>query len=179
MDCSLAFIKQQLVPAMIDLEFWSDDRQFGLLIAEKQVAEMLHLCRRVSPFETGGILLGHYAASHDRAIVTEITRAPADSQSGSTWFVRGVRGLQQKLDRLWQRNQAYYLGEWHFHPFGPPRPSPTDQGQMQEISHSKQYHCPEPVLLILGGDPKAEWSASAYVFPKDHRRIEMRIADAG
>jgi len=173
-----AFAKRQLERTVVDMEFRSEDSCYGLQIAGDHIRSLLRLCRRTSPFETGGILLGHYSVSHDRAIVTDIAKAPPDSRSGRDWFIRGVRGLQRKIDRLWRRNQGYYLGEWHFHPFGLPLPSSTDIGQMLEIAESEQYHCPEPVLLIIGGDPANKWSAKAFVFRRREGFIEMRSATA-
>jgi len=155
------------------LEFWSRDSRFGLRIEEKQVSEILRLCRMSGRDETGGILLGYYSKALDCAVVTHVTEAPSDSKSGRTWFVRGVQGLQRLVDRLWQRDRTYYLGEWHFHPYGAPRPSQTDLNQMWEIASASQYHCPEPVLLILGGDPSSDWSACAYVFPRQRQYLEM------
>lgn len=160
---------------MTRLVFRSEDGRFGLDVAEKQVAEMLGLCQRSSPRETGGILLGHYSEAHDCALVTSVTGAPADSRSGRTWFDRGVQGLQDKIDRLWRHRKYYYLGEWHFHPFAAPRLSPTDLQQVQEIAESEQYHCPEPVLLIIGNDPPRKWLASAYVFRRNSDYFEMKI----
>ena len=154
---------------MAPLEFWSEDDRFGLWVEEKNAAEILRLCRRSSPHETGGLLLGSYSTAHDCALVTATTKAPADSRSGRTWFFRGVRGLQTKVDRLWRSRQGYYIGEWHFHPFGSPCPSPTDMAQMWEIAQSDQYHCPEPVLLIVGGDPPGNWSARAFVFLRSRK----------
>lgn len=160
-----------------EIEFWSEDHKFGLRVTEKQLKEILCLCQRACPRETGGILIGYYTNSNDCAVVTEITNAPPDSRSGNHWFVRGVRGLQKKLERLWQRNDGFYLGEWHFHPFGSPNPSPTDIKQMQEISKSEQYHCAEPVLLILGGDPNSHWVACAYAFQRDTTFVVMSNTD--
>lgn len=165
---------------MKSLEFWSGDSRFGLKLSEQSVAELLRLCESASPRETGGILLGHYSTAHDCALVTAVTDAPADSKSGRTWFIRGVRGLQRKLDALWRRQRDYYLGEWHFHPGGAPCPSQTDSDQMQEIAEAEQYHCPEPVLLIIGGSPPLEWSARTFVFRREEKRSEMFVvADDG
>jgi len=158
---------------MTELEFWSTDKRFGLKVPRMEVKEALRLCERSVPNETGGILLGRYSAAHDCAVVMAVTGAPADSHSGRTWFIRGVRGLQRTVDHLWGRQRGYYLGEWHFHPGGAPKPSPTDVQQMREIAGSEQYHCPEPVLLIIGGEPKGKWSAGAYVFPRASPYIEL------
>src|SRR5262245_4812041 len=108
-----AFAERQLGRTMVDIEFRSVDGRYGLRITANHVRSLLRFCRRVSSLETGGILLGHYSVSHERAVVTDITKAPPDSRSGRYWFLRGVRGLQRKIDRLWRRNQGYYLGEWH------------------------------------------------------------------
>lgn len=157
-----------------EVEYWSEDRQFGLIVTENHLKEIQRLCQRACPHETGGILIGSYTDASDCAVVTEISSAPSDSRSGKHWFLRGIRGLQARLDRLWRRNGKFYLGEWHFHPFGTPNPSPTDIEQMREISESEQYHCPEPVLLILGGDPHTHWRTCAYVLPLGRKLIEMK-----
>ena len=159
---------------MNDLEFWSADHRYGLRLGAQQTTKILKLCAESAPNETGGILIGEYSPVHDCAIVTAVTAAPADSRSGRNWFVRGVRGLQRIIDRFWHRGRRYYLGEWHFHPLGSPIPSRTDIDQMKHIARSEQYHCPEPVLLIIGGDPLNEWSAGAFVFPRRQSYLEMQ-----
>lgn len=158
---------------MTELEFRSTDKRFGFKVHGMVLREVLRLCERSAPNETGGILLGHYSTAHDFAVVTAITAAPTDSRSGRTWFIRGVRGLQRTVDRLWSRQRDYYLGEWHFHPGGAPISSSTDIQQMREIAESEQYHCPEPVLLIIGGDPKGSWQSRAYVFPRNRSHLEL------
>lgn len=157
---------------MTDVQFWSDDNRFGVKIEEASIGEILRYCQESGPRETGGILLGRYSASHDCALVDKVTGAPDDSQMGRTWFVRGVRGLQAKLDLLWRRNEGYYLGEWHFHPFGSPIPSSVDTRQLQKIARSRLYRCPEPMLMILGGDPANSWTMRAFLF---RRRSKTRV----
>lgn len=88
---------------------------------------------------------------------------PPDSKSGTTWFARGVCGLQRWLDSLWHGpSRAYYLGEWHLHPGGAPTPSGTDLEQMTAIANNPRYACPEPILVILGG-ASPEWLMGAFV----------------
>jgi integrative and conjugative element protein (TIGR02256 family) len=164
---------------MTDLEFWSDDRRYGLRVGGPHINRLLELCAESGPSETGGIFIGEYSAAHDCAIVTGVTAAPPDSRSGRTWFVRGVRGLQKMINRYWQRERRYYLGEWHFHPLGSPIPSRTDIDQMKEIACSEQYHCPEPVLLIISGDPVGEWRAGAFVFRRRQSYLLMQENSVG
>lgn len=153
------------------------DGRFGLAVEAGPLSRILTLCRRAGGTETGGILLGRYSTALDCAIVTSASSAPPDSRSGRTWFQRGVRGLQRLLDRVWREEHRYYLGEWHFHPSALPEPSPVDIAQMLEIAATAEYHCPEPVLLIIGGDPHAEWWAKAVVFIRGGGQIDL-LSDA-
>lgn len=52
---------------------------------------------------------------------------------------------------MWKKRQ-YYLGEWHYHPNASPRPSKLDIETMLKLSKSEELHCPEPILLIVGGN---------------------------
>lgn len=158
---------------MPDLELWSRDRKFGLILPETHVSLLLALCAQSTPHETGGILAGFYTTAHDCAVVTAVSRAPSDSRHGRTFFLRGVRGLQRWIDYLWRRKHQYYLGEWHFHPGGPPRPSCTDTEQMKQFAASPDYQCPEPILVIIGGTPPETWTVGAYVFPRDQGIVEL------
>jgi integrative and conjugative element protein (TIGR02256 family) len=155
------------------IEFWTRDRRFGLRVDRRGVHRIRALCVRAAKIETGGILIGYYTPAHDCAVVTRITGPPRDSQVGVTWFHRGVAGLQRLLDRLWYTERQYYLGEWHFHPGGSPQPSPTDIEQLQRIAASPEYHCPEPLLLVVGGDPPTEYRIRAFVFQRSERTCDM------
>ncbi len=84
------------------VRFRSADGRFGLTIEPIPLERILRACRRDKSGETGGILLGRYSPGLDEAIVTAVSTAPPDSLSGPTWFVRGVRGLQRRLDRAWR-----------------------------------------------------------------------------
>lgn len=79
-------------------------------------------------------------------------------------LIQTGRQLKNWLDSLWHRGAAFYLGEWHFHPYASARPSGTDQQQMRDIARSDRYRCPEPVLVIVGGDPSAAYELSVSVF---------------
>ncbi len=58
------------------------------------------------------------------------------------------------------------MGEWHFHPQASPAPSSRDSIQMRDIARMLQYHCPEPILLMVGGGPFI-WRISSYVYFQD------------
>ena len=158
---------------MADQEFWSVDRQFGMKCPEKVLAHILGACKQSGLNETGGILVGFYEEGLDCAQVTAAASAPSDSQKGRTWFHRGTDGLQLWLNDLWHRKRHFYLGEWHFHPFASPVPSRADIEQMQQIADAPFYRCPEPLLLLIGGDPSAEWVMSVFVFPQKRSPLAL------
>ncbi len=153
--------------------FCSMDKRYGLVLEDKELAQILDACRLAKMRETGGILVGSYNEALNYGTVSSVSVAPPDSLSERTRFYRGVLGLQKWLDQLWQRHRLYYLGEWHYHPGGIPVPSGVDVAQMQYIARLPAYHCPEPVLLIIGGEPKAHWSMHAFVFPDGSESIEL------
>ena len=159
------------------MEYWSDDRRFGLRISQEEFLKILSNCAANANQETGGILIGTYTDDHHCAEVTIATIAPPDSGRAHSAFFRGFQGLTEILKELWKRRE-YYLGEWHFHPFASPNPSHTDQAQMRIFSETPSYHCPEPVMLIVGGDPNKKWKVKVFVFPKGEM-IEMRLMEQG
>lgn len=118
--------------------------------------------------ETGGILVGHYSGDSRFAHVTNLVPAPGDSISKRFSFQRGVRGIQRFLNQMWAKRR-YYLGEWHFHPDGSAAPSGADANQMRDVACSGGYHCPEPVLVIVGGNPPERFTLESYVFLRSTR----------
>lgn len=150
---------------MSETRYASDDGRFQVSVPSEQMVQMLSYCQVAQGKETGGVLAGYYLPPYDCAVVTEVSGPPADSRASRTRFQRGVRGLKQWLASLWNHSpRRYYLGEWHFHPYAAPHPSGDDCSQMREIAASPEYHCPEPLLMIVGGDPQGEWQLSAHVF---------------
>lgn len=128
-----------------------ENKENGLYVSIPQsvINEIIHICQKASPNETGGILIGHYSVDLKEAYIIKATKQSHDSSSGRSWFKRGTKGLKKLLINYWAENQ-YYLGEWHFHPNNSPYPSETDINQMNIISTNNEFNCPEPILLIIG-----------------------------
>jgi hypothetical protein len=97
------------------------------------------------------------------ADVVEATPKPKGSRAGWFWFERSNKGLAELLETRWEQG-FHYLGEWHFHPRGAPTPSGLDRRAMWKIATDDAYRCPAPILVILGGRPKSNWSLSATLF---------------
>ncbi len=156
-----------------DLSFRSEDGGFALALPDRARRTMLHACRRADTIEVGGILIGYYGTTLDRAFVTTASSAPRDSRGGPTWFERGTIGLQRRLDRVWRTKKHFYLGEWHYHPHASAEPSLADLAQMAAFAKDPAIRCPEPLLLIVGGNPHAHWNMQAFVFPLEREALEL------
>ncbi len=168
--------KSRPLPPPADLELRSYDRRLGITLRSAQLQELRRLCEGSWPLETGGILIGYYTPTHNMAIVTCVAPPTPDSHGSATTFFRGWRGLRELLSRFWFREpeqRRYYLGEWHFHPGAVPLPSPEDHSQMHDIAETTAYHCPEPVLLIVGGGPKRGWCLSVHVYRRNAAELPL------
>lgn len=163
---------------MPDLEFRSADARFRVHVPGATVGRLLYLCRSSGTRETGGILVGGYSATLDCARVRAASGPPRDSVRGPSSFQRGTRGLQSWLERRWASRGDHYLGEWHFHPYAQPVPSGTDLQQLGRIARAAEYRCPEPILLIVGGNPTGKWLISAHVVPIGQAAVPLhRLQD--
>lgn len=148
---------------MDQLILGSVDGRFNLCLPVNLWGELCQLCQKANQLETGGILIGKYVYELNLADVTQVIGPTVDSKSGKSFFFRGVKGLQPLLGNLWQSRQEFYLGEWHFHPFALPTPSYQDIKQMRQIARTPAYNCPEPLLLIVGGNPKEAPLLNIYI----------------
>lgn len=133
----------------------SSNKNLGVKIPDQLLGYLHDLCEKSYPYETGGILVGRYSEDLKWAKITDATGAPTASKRSFCSFTRGSQGIAALLKKLWKKQQ-YYLGEWHYHPNASPKPSKLDLETMFKLSKSKDLHCPEPILLIVGGTP-ANW----------------------
>ena len=157
-----------------DYLFRSEDNTFEVLVKKRIIKKINKTCLSAGYLETGGIFLGYYTDDSKRAVVTKVSRPSEDSTATRFTFIRGVVRLQSLIDKFWVIRKEYYLGEWHFHPFSEPTPSPLDNKHMFGISKSENYHTPEPILIIIGGNPQKEWKLKMYIFPRAKNRLELK-----
>ena len=155
-----------------DFSAISVDGKFGIHIPCRHLQCLMSMCSGAGEMETGGILIGKFDEARLVANITGIYGPPNDSKQTRNRFWRGVEGLQALLDRAWQ-SQEYYMGEWHYHPMGSSQPSFIDIGQMERISKSDKYNCPEPILLVIGGVFPESMSIAAYVFPRGQDSVQL------
>ena len=141
------------------------DETISIWISSEAIKTMLKASSKAGCSETGGILIGRYTPESWFADIVEATPKPKGSQAGRFWFQRSNSGLSNLLVDRW--NYGYhYLGEWHYHPNSAPIPSNSDILAMREIANDDDYQCPNPILVILGGNPALDWTISITLFRK-------------
>lgn len=150
---------------VIELVFYNSDTNLQIELSNEQLDLLHKLCEESNPYETGGIIIGKYSDDGLTAHISEISNSPVDSVKKKALFKRGIKGLQKRLDTLW-KDGYYYLGEWHYHPNSLPNPSGSDIKQMISLSQNNKLNCPEPILVIIGGN-KENWLQTVIVIAKE------------
>lgn len=147
---------------MDNLFFQYKSQIYNINLYKEPYKHMLSYCDKANPYETGGILIGNYSSNQTTANILQITAPPKNSKHAKFNFHRGSSGLKKVLDTAWNQGQ-YYLGEWHYHPNALAEPSNTDINQMLALSNYRKLKCPEPALIIIGGNSD-NWKITISVF---------------
>lgn len=167
---------------MSTLTFLSTDRRYGLILEGRHLRAMARHWRSHAPSETGGTFAGRYTEDLRYAVVHKVLLVPGEEGAGSLRaFVRDGLWLTGILLQIWRRSQGteYYLGEWHSHPGQPPTPSMADKHEMSSIASDPREECAVPVLVIIGNDlSEPRKDVRAFVFPRDKRPVEMKLAES-
>ncbi|PKW21091.1 JAB domain-containing protein similar to deubiquitination enzymes [Flavobacterium lindanitolerans] len=108
--------------------------------------------RNAGKIETGGVFVGVCNYKTKTIHVTESIKAPIDSEGNSIHFIRGYKGLPEKISEVETKSggQIGYIGEWHTHPDGPNFLSPQDMKSVQcHKEETDKLQPPLPVFLSI------------------------------
>lgn len=156
----------------MDYYFRSEDNNYKIIICENTYAKIIKECKKFRNLETGGILIGNYSRDNITAYIKD-SYSPNDSKHFKSKFFRGTGGINNILNKKWDKNE-YYLGEWHYHPNPSSKSSKIDDIQMINFSNNKKLNCPKPILLIIGGN-SLKWSLNLYVYNNNEKIILKNI----
>jgi integrative and conjugative element protein (TIGR02256 family) len=117
---------------------------------------------RMSPKETGGVLLGYWDAGGETALVTEWIGPGPDAQHTETSFVPDYDYQEDQIALLYAASgrRLSYLGDWHTHPTGSSDLSNTDRACLRRIARSREARASRPLMIVLSADPR--WSIAAW-----------------
>ena len=139
---------------------------------------------RRRPFvETGGALLG-WRNESDGVVARVLGPGPGAIHGLShfepdfEWQVDRGREIYAESART-----IAYLGDWHTHPRGHPRPSRQDGKAARQIAEDADFRAPEPLYAIAGRPlralvRRATWRLVIYVFERgDFRTLDVVAYD--
>jgi integrative and conjugative element protein (TIGR02256 family) len=118
--------------------------------ARSALDALLAEARRWPIRETGGALLGWREA--DQWVIAQILGPGPHAKHRLSSF---------EPDAVWQNEQGHriyresgrtirYLGDWHTHPRGMPRPSRQDRRTARLIAEDPDFKTPQPLYAIAG-----------------------------
>lgn len=115
------------------------------------LAEMVTEALAKYPLETGGVLLGS-TTDDGAAVIHRVIGPGPEAQHRRSSFEPDDAWQQHQLDAVFEREPKIntYLGDWHTHPDGRARPSPTDVRAAQVIADAPDALQPKPLTLIVG-----------------------------
>lgn len=131
-----------------------------------------------APRETGGMLIGYCSTSAEKRVelvVTATIGAGPRARRRRLRFAPDGRWQQKQLESLYQRSGrvATYLGDWHSHPRGTPRPSLLDRRTYARVAAHPDAATSLPLMLILAlGDVV---STGAYTVDRQRRASELEV----
>lgn len=135
-------------------------RRHTLVLPHHHLAHMTAAGWTWCPLETGGLLLG--AKTEHHTTVTHVVGSGPNSQHSRSRFDPDHEWQAAEVARIWQVDHSIeYLGDWHTHPGGDPKPSPLDLATLQHIATDTAARQPAPVMLIFGLGRNGSSSAAA------------------
>jgi integrative and conjugative element protein (TIGR02256 family) len=117
------------------------------------VRQMVAEAERVSPLETGGVLVGYWVLVGQELVITEATGPGAAALHSLKRFEPDVYHDRQEIARLYAESGRFhnYAGDWHSHPAGSSELSRLDRQTLRQIARSSEAHAPMPIMAILAG----------------------------
>jgi integrative and conjugative element protein (TIGR02256 family) len=143
-----------------------------LWINEMAFRDMVEEANRAYPRETGGVLVGYFAASGESVVFATIGPGPNAIHLENRFLPDHIWQCEQ-LDDLFQKSSGtwVYLGDWHTHPDSSPKLSCLDRQTLRSIAKHKQAENLRPLMLI-GGYSLPDWDWVGYQY-RDNRLFRL------
>ena len=107
--------------------------------------------------ETGGILLGR-GPDEDGVVQVERAGDPGpNARREPGFFLRDLEHAQRLAEAAWDQRKAIWVGEWHTHLHGDPRPSATDLATYASLLAAADLHFEVFVSIIAVPDAERHW----------------------
>lgn len=130
--------------------FTNKELRLSINIDDELVSKLIKTGLAHCPNEIGGFLIGYYSEDLKILNITDMIM-PNVYKGSTTFFERETTGIESLLVKLYSETpKKYYVGEWHTHPGGLPKPSQTDMKAINSIVTHEQVAIKNPVFIIIG-----------------------------
>lgn len=149
-------------------------------ISRNAEAELRQEAGRHPGAETGGLLLGYW--SSDVVTVTEVVGPGRDAIRTRTTFIPDDGWQTEELARRYAASGRChtYLGDWHTHPGGGPKPSWRDRRTLSDIAQHAESRAPRPLFAILAPAPDGDIAMWCYAGRgRRPTRLALEVLDIG
>ena len=121
--------------------------------------------------ETGGWLLGYWAADVTAVVLTHAT--PPGPRGAPDGVSISDQGHAARFEEAWDRSGGHvtFLGDWHTHPGGVPLPSQIDRIAMKQLAENAAFDTPRP-LIAIATIPRYRWGRTC-------RHVAFFLRDPG
>ncbi|HYG40561.1 MAG TPA: Mov34/MPN/PAD-1 family protein [Cytophagales bacterium] len=148
------------------MKYYCEKAKLFIQVAENLMEKLWNLGLTAYPNEFGGLLIGYYNDTRDKAIVID-TILPTNFKSSRYGFERDSHGLKEELLNAYnQEPRLIYLGEWHTHPDLPAYPSNDDKNALRIIANHHEVQITNPILLIISIN-RSNFSENFFVLYKN------------
>lgn len=133
-------------------------------IPRSALLDMMHEADRVTPDETGGILIGYWVSPGPELVITTAVGPGLLAIHERRRFVPDGAYHEQAVCQQYEASgrMDVYLGDWHTHPGGEARLSGTDRRTLAAIAHHADARLAHPIMAILNGGTDERWHLSLW-----------------
>jgi integrative and conjugative element protein (TIGR02256 family) len=125
---------------------WLKQSSLDFIIAEAS---------RMSPCETGGVLLGYWVKNLEEVVITSVLGPGPSAVHKSHRFIPDSEYHLREIARLYEESACLhtYLGDWHTHPSRAHSLSRLDRVTLRRIAKYAPARLPAPIMAVLAGSP--------------------------
>lgn len=123
---------------------------------------MLAEAERMSPLETGGVLVGYWTKPCDEAVVTHVTGPGPRAVHARHGFLPDDEFQEGEIARAYRESGRLhtYLGDWHTHPGADAYLSGRDKRTLRKVAVYPGARASIPLMAVFGGGP--EWTLKVW-----------------
>lgn len=151
-------------------------------LANNVLSALVAECDRMSPLETGGVLLGYWTKPEECPVITYALGPGKHAIHEHTAFLPDQEWHERAVAELYKASgrRLQYLGDWHSHPNGGAALSDLDRRTLARIAASRAARSPRPLMLVMSPGPL--WQATVWQgFPRrgllQRQRLDIRQLD--